>query len=154
MIALIGAAVSLFTGLKQAGAMNRQADLQQKANADQRKQQRNAELRDRKRLNREKLLKTSQARQQAQAAGASETSSIKGGLSSLSSQSGSNLGYSTMQSGLGDRISMNQGLAMKAGAEANMWGAVGGIGSAIGSFSGFGQNNNQATVPNVSRGIG
>ena len=148
LLTIVGAVGSAVAGFAQASAAKKQAKLQEKSIAEQRKQNRNAEIRSRKKLNRERMIKAARARQQAQASGAQETSSIQGGLSSLSSQQGSATGFSTMQSGLSDNIAMFQQQSVAAGAKAAQWGAVGGLFGAIGSLN-FGGGQQQATVPKL-----
>lgn len=152
LLTIVGAVGSAVAGFAQASAAKKQAKLQEKSIAEQRKQNRNAEIRSRKKLNRERMIKASRAQQQAQASGAQETSAIQGGLSSLKSQTGSATGFSTMQSGLSDNIAMYQQQSVAAGAKAAQWGALGGLFGAIGSLD-FGGGQQRATVPNVSQGI-
>ncbi len=152
VIAIVGAIGSAAAGFAQASAAKKQAKLQEKSIAEQRKQNKNAEVRSRKKLNRERMIKAARARQQAQASGAQETSSIQGGVSSLRSQEGSATGFSTMQSNLSDNIAMFQQQSVAAGAKAAQYGALGGLFGAIGSFD-FGGGQQRATVPNVSQGV-
>jgi hypothetical protein len=149
VISLIGAIGGIVTGMAQASAMRRQANLQEKSIRTQRTQAANAERRSRMKLLREQKIKAAQVRSVAQGAGASETSALQGGLSSLSSQRGSKEGFSRMQSGLSDQISMFQGQAVQAGADASRWGAIGGMFGAIGGLNFGGGGNTQARVPNL-----
>jgi hypothetical protein len=149
VIALIGAVGGIVTGMAQASAMQKQANLQEKSIKTQRTQAANAERKSRMRLLREQKIKAAQVRSVAQGAGASETSALQGGLSSLSSQRGSKEGFSRMQSGLSDQISMFQGQAVQAGADASRWGAIGGMFGAIGGLNFGGGGNTQARVPNL-----
>jgi len=146
VISLIGAIGGIVTGMAQAGAMQKQANLQEKSIKTQRTQAANAERKSRMRLLREQKIKAAQVRSVAQGAGAEGSSALQGGLSSLSSQRGSKEGFSRMQSGLSDQIAMFQGQAVQAGAEASRWGAIGGMFGAIGGLN-FG--GTQAKVPNL-----
>ena len=148
VISLIGAIGGIVTGMAQAGAMQKQANLQEKSIKTQRTQAANAERKSRMRLLREQKIKAAQVRSVAQGAGAEGSSALQGGLSSLSSQRGSKEGFSRMQSGLSDQIAMFQGQAVQAGAEASRWGAFGGMFGAIGGLN-FDGGSNQAKVPNL-----
>ncbi len=84
--------------------------------------------------------------------GAGGSSAALGGISSLSSQFGANLGYGSMMSGLSQQYSGFTGQAAQFGAQAQLGGAVAGLaGQVYGFGQQFMQNNpqpNQAPLPN------
>lgn len=61
--------------------------------------------RERRQAIRQTLMQRSAIQQQAQVLGVTDTSGFAGGMSSLSSQLGSNLGYGNQQSGISSQIS-------------------------------------------------
>ena len=77
----------------------------QKAIAASNRAQKLQAERERKQAIRQTILQRSAIQQQAQVLGVTDTSGFAGGLSSISSQLGSNLGYGNMQSGISSQIS-------------------------------------------------
>lgn len=102
---------------------------QKKAASAQRQQQQLAAQRSQRQAIREAQLRRAQAQAVAQGAGAIGGSGLAGGLSSLSSQVGSGLGYSTQMSGLSQDISM-------ANYRANLYGGIANIGGTVFSDQG------------------
>jgi hypothetical protein len=116
--AVVGAVSSVksYQAQKKAGqAVQRQQEVQSSAS--------------RRAAIREMQIKRAQTIASAQAAGVVGGSGVAGGLTSLSSQVGSNLGYSSQMSGLSKEISMFN-------TQAQTYGAVSGLAGTV--FQGFG----------------
>lgn len=96
--AIIGAGVSLYTGMKS-------ASLQKKAMKVQQKQQELADARERRRLLRQQQIAAGQAVNVAANVGGLDSSSLAGGLSGLSNQVASQVGYQAQQSALAKQAS-------------------------------------------------
>lgn len=163
--AVVGAVAGIAGSAMQARAANKQAKAQQKAVGVQKEslelqkqQQQLATRRSRRRAIREAQI----ARAQAVSAGANYGglfgSSLAGGLSSLGSQVGAELGFSTQMSGLSRDINAAeqksldyQSKAMGYAAEASMWGGISSLGFGLfqqaggfGAFRGMGRAVNSA----------
>ena len=84
---------------------------------------------------RSSIIARSQGTVGAQASGAQSSSGFLGGMSSLSSQLGSNLGFSSMMSGLGENYTAMSGLAAQQSAESAMFGAKANLGFKVMNFA-------------------
>lgn len=96
---------------------------QKKAAAAQREQQAVATRRSRRQGIREMQIRRAQAIASAQASGTLGSSGAAGGIGGLSSQLGSDMGYSTQMSGLSARISAGAAQASRGQALAGLGGA-------------------------------
>lgn len=130
LLAGAGAAASIY-GTVQAGKA------QKKAAAAQQQQQEVSTRRDRMQAIREMQIKRAQAISSAQGAGALDSSGATGGIGSMSSQLGSNLGFSTQMSALSANISRYT-------QQANKYSSIAGLGgqlfSAMGGWDAFAPN--------------
>lgn len=105
-------------------------DQQKKAARATQRQQEEQNRRSQRQAIREAQIRKAQTRQTATASGAQFGSGLAGGISSLGSQVGSTLGFSSMMSGLNKTIAM-------AGANAEFGAAVGNLGfKAFDTFGG------------------
>lgn len=95
---LISAGVSLFTGLKS-------ASLQKKAMRAQEKQQELADARERRRLLRQRQIAAGETVNLAASLGATGSSAVAGGLSGLTNQVQSQMGYQAQSSALAKKAS-------------------------------------------------
>lgn len=125
---MVGAgAAATVVGTIQAGKA------QKKMAAAQQKQQEVSTRRDRMQAIREMQIKRAQAISSAQGAGALDSSGAIGGIGSMSSQLGSNLGFSTQMSALSANISRYAQQASKyssiAGLGSQLFSAAGGFGA-------------------------
>ena len=77
---------------------------------------------------RSSIIARSQGTVGAQASGTQSSSGFLGGMSSLASQLGSNLGFGSMMSGLGENYTALSGLASQQSAESAMFGAKANLG--------------------------
>lgn len=102
----------------------RSANAQKKAGEAAQKQQEIQSSASRRAAIREMQIKRAQTVASAQAAGVVGGSGVSGGLSSLGSQVGANLGYSSQMSGLSKEISMYNMQAQTSGAIAGVAGTV------------------------------
>lgn len=124
---IAGTAVSAFSTLKQRSAQKRAARNQRKLQTLQRN-------RERRRAFREAQLARSRALVQAAAGGVSQSTGVLGGVSSLSSQLGANLGFSTQGQGLSNNISRANQSAANAQSIGQLGGQVAGIGGQLGGW--------------------
>ena len=120
-VLMVGAAV-IGAGAAVAGAVatSKAAKAQGQAAASAQKQQELAYNRSQKQAIREAQIRRAQATASTQSMGALSSSGFAGGVSSLSSQVGSTLGYSTQLSGLSKEQSMYQTRAANYGAFADL----------------------------------
>ena len=126
---------------------NKAAKAQGRAAEEQRKQQQLQAQRSRRQAIRQAQLQRAQAFAAGVGAGAQGGSGIAGGLSSLGSQVGGAMGYSTQMSGLSQNIGMFNQQAANAKARAGLFGAVGDL------FSPFaGLPTKPQAMPNLGQG--
>lgn len=147
----MAAAVPVITAIAGAASVVgtfRSFNAQKEIAADQKKQQQLAVRKQRRQAIREAQFARAQTVASAEASGASDTSSVKGGLGSLGSQLGSELGFSSQMSAISNRISGNA-------AKANNAQGLASIGSSVftglGGFSNFnfGQDQNVNRAPQL-----
>ena len=113
-VLMVGAAVvGAVTAVKSAQA-------QSKATASAQKQQELSYARSQKQAIREAQIRRAQATASVQSMGTMSSSGFAGGVSSLTSQLGSTLGYSSQLSGLAKEQSMYQSKAATLGAYSNL----------------------------------
>ena len=117
---------------KKAGAAARSA---RSASEIQIKQQKENAKQARRSAVRSSIIARSQGTVGAQASGAQSSSGFLGGMSSLSSQLGSNLGFGSMMSGLGENYTAMSGLAAQQSAESAMFGAKANLGFKVMNFA-------------------
>lgn len=129
------ATATVATGVESIKESKKAREATQRAAASQRQQQRAQAAESRRRAYREVQAKRAQARAQAQALGATGGSGVAGGISSLSSQFGSALGFGSQMSGLSQDINMFQAQAASAQARSEMFGSLSGT---LGNLGGYG----------------
>jgi len=127
-LAIIGAVASVGGTIATINAQKRASRLQQQ-------QQQLATRQSQRQAIREAQIRRAQTMSSAQALGAVGGSAVAGGTTSLGSQLGGSLGFSSQMSGLSNQISMAQSRAATAGAIANLGGSVF---QAAGGFDAFG----------------
>lgn len=113
---------------------------QRKAAGAQRQQETLATRRSQRAAIREAQIRRAQTLASSQGFGALQGSGVAGGTSSLSSQLGEALGFSTQMSGLSQKISDYR-------TKADMWGGVAGLGGSLFNF-GLNYNNSREPAPN------
>lgn len=96
----------------------------QKATEVQIKQQKETATRQRRSAVRSSIIARARGQQVAQQRGVATSSGFLGGISSLSSQLGANLGFGSMMSGLGQQYTGLSGLAASQSADAQRYGAM------------------------------
>jgi len=94
-------------------------------------QQQQQATRQRRSAVRSSIIARAQAQQVAQTRGVALSSGSIGGLGSLSSQLGANLGYSSMMSGLGQQFTALSGLSAQQSADSSKFGAIANIGFGV-----------------------
>tara|TARA_R110002020_G_C15778752_1_gene728944 strand:+ start:43 stop:537 length:495 start_codon:yes stop_codon:yes gene_type:complete len=130
--------MSLFTALAIVGTaasfqqQARQARFQKEATQVQIRQQQAQTSRERRGAVRRGLIARARAANVAATTGMAETSAFLGGSGAVSSQVGSNLGFSGMMSGLSQDITRLSGLASEAGGRAALFGQIGSLGMQLG----------------------
>lgn len=107
--------------VKASDAARQQAALQRQAAEKQVRMQQQQVSRQRRQAVRRSILARAQLRQRAQAAGVQGSSAVAGGIGSISSQLGTNLGFSSMMSGLGREFTSLTGQANYFGSKAKMF---------------------------------
>ena len=133
---------------------------QKKAASAQREQQAVATRRSRRQAIREAQIRRAQSVSSAQASGTLNSSGAAGGIGSLSSQVGSEMGYSTQMSGLSAQISAGAAQASRGQAIAGLGGAAMQFGLDRGAtfgdlFKGFGKqkpNRPPSSAPRMNFG--
>lgn len=99
-VAITGAVVGTYAAVQSVKSARAGAAAQRRAADVQIQQTRQSAARSRRSAIRAGIAERSRLRAQAQAAGLQGSSALGGGISSISSQLGSNIGYSNMMSGL------------------------------------------------------
>ena len=94
-------------------------------------QQQQQAIRQRRSAVRSSVIARAQAQQAAQTRGVGTSSGALGGLASLSSQLGANLGYGSMMSGLGQQFTALSGLSAQQSADSAKFGAIANIGFGV-----------------------
>lgn len=93
--------------------------------------------RSRRQAVRANILRRAQARAQAQAAGVETSSGFAGAMGSLSSQLGTNLGYGSQMSGLGEQYTTFTGEANLAASRAQTFGQIAQLGFGLARNAGM-----------------
>lgn len=129
-----GAAIGAGAGatVKSMEAAQAAAGYQRQAMQAQATMQQQQALRQRRSAIRSSILARSQMRAQAQALGTFDTSGFAGGLGSISSQLGANLGFGSMMSGLGEQYSQLSMAAVQQQGQAALYGSIADIGFGLG----------------------
>lgn len=130
-------AITIATGVESIKQAEKARDAQQQAAAAQRKAERARATQSQRRANREVLIRRAQAKAQAEALGGRGGSAIAGGISSLSSQFGSAVGFAGQMSGLSQDINMFQAQAASAAARSEMFGSLSGTAGNLGGYTGI-----------------
>lgn len=125
------------------------AAAQKQAAEAQQRQQELAASRERRQAIRAGIIQRARLRAQAQVMGAGGGSGVAGGISSISSQIGANLGFGTQMTGLGREYTAATGRAADFGAEAGIYQSrassasqMSGMGfDLFGKAGGFGKNS-------------
>lgn len=141
-VAVAGTAASI-------SAQNRAMRAQSAAAATQQRMQQQQATRQRRQAIRAGMIQREQMRAQALALGASGSSGVAGGLTSLSSQLGANLGFGTMMSGLGQQYTSQTGQAAKFSGLSQLYGTIGQIGMQAMPYA----SQSVAPVPRNVQGI-
>ena len=118
-------------------------------------QQKETATRQRRSAVRSSIIARSRGQQIAQQRGVATSSGFLGGISSLSSQLGANLGFGSMMSGLGQQFTGLSGLAAQQTAQSQRYGAIASTGMQLAQFGfGSGQVTNPFAVNNTGAGLG
>lgn len=126
--AALAAGAAVYGTAASISASNRSARASRAAAQTQVTMQRQQATRQRRQAIRANIIRRAQARAQAQAAGVETSSGFAGGVGSLSSQLGTNLGFGSMMSGLGQQFTDLTGQANYQASRASMFGSIAGLG--------------------------
>ena len=127
-VVLAGATAGVVSTVKSVKKAEAAATSAKQATQVQIVQQQQQATRQRRSAVRSSIIARAQAQQVAQARGVGVSSGSLGGLASLSSQLGANLGYSSMMSGLGQQFTALSGLSAQQSADSAKFGAIADIG--------------------------
>lgn len=148
--AIYGTAAAIGGTVKSAKAAKAAAATATEATQVQIQQQQQTATRQRRSAVRSSIIARARGQQIAQQRGVATSSGFQGGISSLSSQLGANLGFGSMMSGLGQQFTGLSGLAASQSADAQRYGAIASTGMQVAQF-GF---SNGATNPFGTNGAG
>jgi len=137
-IAVGGALVGTAAGIRSIKEGKEAAEAARKAAQTRLTMQKQEAARSRRQAVRANILRKARARAEAQAAGVETSSGFAGAMGSLSSQLGTNLGYGSQMSGLGEQYTTLTGDANLAASRAQTFGQI--------SQLGFGLARNAAMV--------
>lgn len=127
-LAVVGAGAAAYGTARSISATKRAARATQAAAQTQVTMQRQQVARQRRQSIRANIIRRAQARAQAQAAGVETSSGFLGGRGSAISQLGTNLGYGSMMSGLGQQYTSLTGEASFQTSQAQMFGSIANLG--------------------------
>jgi hypothetical protein len=127
-VAVAGATVGVASTVKSAKAAQRGAQAQAQAAQTQVRIQQQQVAQQRRQSIRRSIIARSQLRQRAQAAGLDGSSAVAGGIGSVSSQLGTNLGFGSMMSGLSGAYTSLTGQANYLSSQSQMFGQISQIG--------------------------
>lgn len=145
--ALVAGAVGTAAAVKSVKSAKASAAATQQAAQTQVRIQQQQVAQQRRQSIRRSLIARSQLRSRAQAAGLAQSSAIGGGIGSISSQLGTNLGFGSMMSGLGQTYTALTGRANYLSSQSQMFGQISQLGFGMAgriagagpfSFGGFG----------------
>jgi hypothetical protein len=122
--AIVGGGAAIGYSINRA---DKAASAQRSAAATQQRMQQQQATRQRRSAIRSSLVRRQQMLSQARALGAEGSSAIGGGISSLSSQLGANLGFGSMMSGLGQQYSSLTQQAADFTGQSQLFGQIGQI---------------------------
>ena len=144
--AVAGTAVAVGGAVKSTKAAKAAAATATEATQVQIQQQQQTATRQRRSAVRSSIIARARGQQIAQQRGVATSSGFQGGISSLSSQLGANLGFGSMMSGLGQRYTGLSGLAAQQTAASQRYGAISNIGMQVAQF-GFSNMGPRASSP-------
>ena len=153
-----GTAVGVANTVKSVKAARSSAQAARQAAQTQVRMQQQQVAQQRRQSIRRSLIARSQLRSRAQAAGLAQSSAIGGGIGSISSQLGTNLGFGSMMSGLGQTYTALTGRANYLSSQSRMFGTIANLGfgvaqaginygSSIGGFFGGGPSLSGGAPP-------
>ena len=144
--AIYGTAAAIGGTVKSAKAAQAAASTAQQATQVQIQQQRQTATRQRRSAVRSSIIARARGQQVAQQRGVATSSGFQGGISSLSSQLGANLGFGSMMSGLGQQFTGLSGLAAQQTAQSQRYSAMANIGMQVAQF-GFSNMGPRSSSP-------
>mgnify|MGYP005996262291 CR=1 FL=1 len=126
--AAIATGAAVYGTAASISASNRAMSAQKQATQVQIRQQQAQATRARRSAVRQSIIARARASNVAATTGMRDTSAVLGGLGSLSSQVGANLGYGSMMSGLSQQLTGLSGTIAQAQGQAQLFGEIGNLG--------------------------
>jgi hypothetical protein len=151
VIMAIGAVVTATASVASMNQQKRAGKAQAAATQTQIQMQKTKATRERRQSIRANIAARSRMRNQAELTGVAGSSGAEGGASSVSTQGGANLGFSSQMSGLGQQFTTFSGQAAQASSKAAMFGSLANLGGQVMSFGqagGFGSSTTTGTTIN------
>lgn len=151
-VAAVGTAVGVSNTVKSVRATKAAAQATQQAAQTQVRIQQQQVAQQRRQSIRRSIIARSQLRQRAQAAGLRGSSAVGGGIGSISSQLGTNIGFGSMMSGLSGAYTALTGQANYLSSQSQMFGTIAGLGfgvarQASGFFGNMSMGGGQEPLP-------
>jgi len=138
---VVGTIGSMYYQGKQMDAQKKAMKLQQQSND-------NVARRQRRQAMRQAAIKRAQIQMQGEGQGAGQSSAVKGAVSGIISQAGEMMGFSTMQQGIGNKVTNARISAIEAGGKASLWGGIANFSSNFTDWGGQSKDTRQsATFP-------
>lgn len=134
VIMAIGAVVSAGATVKSMNEQKKAGRAQAAATQTQIQMQKTKATRERRQSIRANIAARSRMRNQAELTGVAGSSGAEGGTSSVSTQGGANLGFSSQMSGLGQQFTTFSGQSAQASSKAAMFGSLANLGGQMMSF--------------------
>tara|TARA_R110000796_G_scaffold221498_1_gene337641 strand:- start:72 stop:533 length:462 start_codon:yes stop_codon:yes gene_type:complete len=134
VVMVIGAVVGAVSSVNSMNTAKKSAAAQQKASNTQIQMQRTKATRERRQSIRANIAARARMRNQAELTGVAGSSGAEGGASSVSSQGGANLGFSSQMSGLGQQFTAFSGQAASLASKSQSQAAMGSLGFQAYSF--------------------
>jgi hypothetical protein len=127
-VMVIGAVVAATATVASMNQQKRAGKAQAAATQTQIQMQKTKATRERRQSIRANIAARARMRNQAELTGVAGSSGAEGGASSVSSQGGANLGFSSQMSGLGQQFTTFSGQAAQASSKAAMFGGLANLG--------------------------
>jgi hypothetical protein len=128
VVMAISAVIAAGATVKSMNEQKKAGRAQAAASNTQIQMQRTKATRERRQSIRANIAARARMRNQAELTGVAGSSGAEGGTSSVSSQGGSNLGFSSQMSGLGQQFTAFSGQAAQASSRASMFGSLANLG--------------------------
>jgi hypothetical protein len=150
VVMAISAVVAAGSTVKSMNEQKKAGRAQAAATQTQLQMQKTKATRERRQSIRANLAARARMRNQAELTGVAGSSGAEGGASSVSSQGGANLGFSSQMSGLGQQFTTFSGQAAQATSRASMFGSLANLGMQGLSFGASLQSGSSTTGTTIN----